>query len=363
MGFRDKVLKKILDEPDKIVAFSLDFSPLSPLVSLKFVSSRGVLIGYDEHDREVYFNPLEPRNPHFIIVGGSGTGKSLFCKQLAYYLSDEYQVVFLDPHGDYNKLVQAIGGIVFDCRKNVFEPLAFVRESPEKLDEFVDVLKIVFGLEDEAYLVKEKLKKRMSLSQCLSELPPILRSKLESAFNFFDNKEKIDLGELIDEGAHFSLSFRMERSPLGEKLARFVSALFILNLTHFVWGEEKHKPERFVFMDEAHRIVLKLGGDLLKSMFFELRKTGTGLIAISQNLQHFDLELLDQVGGLLVLSPVSEYTLVKLDALFELSAENRLFIKRRSPRDKWFPERALYIIVGSTPVKVFLKIDEKILRY
>jgi len=366
MKLADKIRKKIFFRYSPQVYFSLDYVLVAPQVLPKALSGKGVVIGVDDLNREVFFNPLEAPNPHWIIVGKSGAGKSLFIKFVSLGLQKDYQMIFIDPHGDYNRLVSlGLGGIVFDVEETIFDPLSFVhhaRNTDAALDDLADIVKEAFNLsEEERSIVREALE-CMDLTKALSRLPRFLRTKLKSGFLFFANKKKIDIGELIAERTHFSLSFRAEvGEPLRPVIAKFITGLFLKNLIHFIWGREKHRPERIVVIDEAHNVLSYQ--EFLVKLFEEVRKTGTGIWASSQNLDNFSIRHLDLVGGMVVLSPVSRRTLYKLDGFYDFSLADKHFIETKSPREEWFPEKCLLIYSGRRPIRVFLKIGKEVLKY
>ncbi|RLE79490.1 MAG: hypothetical protein DRJ52_08305, partial [Thermoprotei archaeon] len=346
---RKTVLKRLLYEPKKQIAFSFDLAPLGPQLVWMYIPTKGIRLGKDEFDREVYINPLALRAAHGIVVGPTGAGKSLFVKHVLYQLpSLGINFMVFDPHSDYPILVRKLGGEVIDVRKTMFKVKAVFR-NPDSRELFIKAVAALFNLSKlERASLREAIKKSRNFSEVLEKLPPGLRSELEYPFSFISRGE-VDLDHLLEEKVPFSIdlaSMRLER-PVMAEVASIVARLAIDEVTRYFWKHRAtHRPRFYIVADEFHRILAK-PVDLALEVLQETRKIGVYLIAVSQSLTHFSSDYFKQVGFIVALT-LDEESVEQLRALCRktITEVDEIFITTSSPTEEFFPEKALLVLTG-----------------
>ncbi len=93
-------------------------------------------------------NPSEESNPHMIIVGMSGFGKSTLLKSLIIemYKKDKTLLIF-DAHSEHKDVVTYLNGSIYDSRYNGINILSLDGMTVgERISEFVNVFKSMYGL-------------------------------------------------------------------------------------------------------------------------------------------------------------------------------------------------------------------------
>ncbi len=122
-------------------------STLMPLLTADFSHQSGVFWGYNKHTQApVFFNPFRKDlfNSHIFILGQSGSGKSVTTMLLALRQAIRgMTVIFLDPEGEYYKLLERFGGLYVrldPSAEAVFNPLDVEPEWDEQTKtEYVDI--------------------------------------------------------------------------------------------------------------------------------------------------------------------------------------------------------------------------------
>ncbi|MCL7384403.1 MAG: ATP-binding protein, partial [Thaumarchaeota archaeon] len=96
----------------RIKALTRDFIAICPIAFKRrpLMPREGLYIGRDEMGRRVYWNPSTVPNPHILILGGVGSGKSTLVKTMLFRLHQlvKYSgtgkppsVIIIDPAGEY----------------------------------------------------------------------------------------------------------------------------------------------------------------------------------------------------------------------------------------------------------------------
>jgi len=89
---------------------------LMPMISEEIVAPKGFYFGQDVYNNStVILDPYEMQNPHMVIIGSTGAGKSYFMKDLIEQavLSNVF-VVVTDIEGEYYHLTRDLGGVYLD---------------------------------------------------------------------------------------------------------------------------------------------------------------------------------------------------------------------------------------------------------
>jgi hypothetical protein len=150
--------KRYMLDPDPIPmvkALTRDFVAISPLAFRRrpLMFRDGVYLGRDEFGRPVYWNPAKLHNPHMLVLGSPGTGKSTLVKTLI-FRSDSLTpytgtgrppaFIIIDPAGEYAEKAgeleeQGVKVTVIDLCRKKYNPLLLSGLPPEqRISRFVD---------------------------------------------------------------------------------------------------------------------------------------------------------------------------------------------------------------------------------
>jgi len=120
----------------------------------------GSLVAIDTQDKAITLNP------HKIIIGTSGVGKTTYMiQQILRYVVHGYQVYIIDPNNEYTHIVEVLGGVVLHLSSNAkhkINPLQIFSE--ELLDTESDVSASAPDMER---LVKDKIQRVKGLLEVL----------------------------------------------------------------------------------------------------------------------------------------------------------------------------------------------------
>ena len=274
--------------------------------------------------KNIFWSPIKEKNPHFLVVGTSGSGKTETLKTIVYELSNKnIPVMIIDFHQDFEDVCEN----VMDFKNITINPLDYSPQTPElTMYKVSHILKKVFnlGVQQEgilqdaiqkSYLEKNinmketKLKKSPTFGDVknilelkIDELKENKRStqtietllvRLRPLFNtgFFSAKKSINFSEIFKQNN----VLKLKDMPTDE--VKYAIAEFFLNkLKYELYSKGKtDKIILYCIIDEAHRLLDEKSplNDLLR----ESRKYGTGVILSSQRPSDFSEIVLANIGG------------------------------------------------------------------
>ena len=124
-----------------------------PLIEENVFDEDGVLLGYSTTNAPVFFNPFARNNYNVVILGETGSGKSLTAKMLVSGLRKKgIRVLGLDPEDEYVRVADVLGTEAKRITREEslgLDPFKMMREGLLALDEVADIL-------SEFYLVKNE---------------------------------------------------------------------------------------------------------------------------------------------------------------------------------------------------------------
>lgn len=288
-----------------------------------------VIIGTDRAEQPVCWTPTIQGNPHLMVVGLPGMGKTTclinICRQL--HAGGITPVVF-SYHDDIDeKLKQFLPDVAcHDCRNLGFNPMRILDPKPLAHVEAAGMLRDIFSaiFPDLGDLQREQLRTAIKKSyeavgwsnDRVAEEVPAFRDFLKRlhASPEQDNRTKTLLArltELDDYGffiaAHGEASLLEVTTPqllrihaVSNEAVQRAYASFVLYRIYqdmFRRGRQEQLTHAVIF-DEAHRASrLKL----LPTMAKECRKYGIALIVASQEARDFDTSLFSTIANYLVL--------------------------------------------------------------
>jgi len=150
--------KRTVLDPDPIPsvkALTRDFVAISPIAFRRrpLMPKTGIYLGRDEFGRPVYWNPEILHNPHMLVLGSPGTGKSTLVKTLIFRSESltpytgtgrPPALIIIDPAGEYAEKAgeleeQGVRVTVIDLCRKKYNPLLLSGLPPEqRISRFVD---------------------------------------------------------------------------------------------------------------------------------------------------------------------------------------------------------------------------------
>jgi len=297
-----------------------------------------ILLGHEsQKERPVYFRPSLRGNPHILIVGIPGMGKTTAVLNLAKTLANSGINPFvIDFHGDISRELQTFGGTngcrVLNAAKGLpFNPLEVdkIRLTEERgwivhCFEIAEILADIYPSFGELQIgiLRDTLRQCYEAAgflssphestapsffefwRCLLQKAETVRdirkitTRLESIFHLELFKEKPDetfsLAELLSQVTVLDLH-RLEI----EENQRVAAAFFLQRLYRDMFTHlETTRLRNAVILDEAHRVAQL---SLIPKMMQECRKYGILFILSSQRVEDFDQGVLDSAGNHLYL--------------------------------------------------------------
>lgn len=277
-----------------------------------------IILGFADSEK-VYWYPLETINPHGMIVGTTGAGKTQLLKTIAAELSRHgVPVVVFDVHGEYRDLVEDLGGRLIDYKREVrINPLDPGKRKPKAVAfEVREIISNIFrGLGDiqrnmlyeliiEAYKEKgfdpdkeptghqeppdfndlariiENKRKERQKDQALEGLIARLKPLLD--FNLFSAERGLNISELLKPGITV-----IDLSTLDVPSSEELKSAIVVFTSRKLWdhlyllGPIKGRQLRVaLILDEAHRYLFE--NSPIYYMLREGRKYGVSVLLASQ---------------------------------------------------------------------------------
>lgn len=278
-------------------------------------------------DQKVFWTPESEQNPHLLISGASGSGKTETLKVICEELNRQnVPLLIFDFHDDY----LGFGSNIVNEDKIRIHPLQIlIGEKPKEvvykvssiiMHTFRDITVIQEGTLREAMRLFYKDSGIANLSEPITEDIPLLPFSafrdyidLASSDQRTVNSLKIKLDILFDyelfqatgDAINFeslltsSTVFQLKNAP-SDDVKQIVADLMINKLIQYSYHLEKSKKLRlYCVLDEAHRMVYP--GSPLDTLFREARKYGIGVILASQRALDFNEVLLANAGTIITL--------------------------------------------------------------
>ncbi|MCL4389039.1 ATP-binding protein [Candidatus Marsarchaeota archaeon] len=274
--------------------------------------------------------PSKEPNPHIVVVGMSGFGKSTLFKSMLIDIKRMGKAaIIFDAHNEHEKAVRALGGSTFDASRTAINILELDGISKQqRIYDIVGLFKKVYGLgqiqatklsqclsytyrkadikgtEKKAPTIRELINEInifISNSRSSSEKTSLMHLK-EKMYPLMENgaRHPIEIGRLKDGISSFSLA------GLKSKEARII---YIHELLRRLYSEMKANPTEkglrlFIMVDEA-QFLLNSQGDspIVTSMVEEGRKYGVGVVIATHISSNLDRQILANASTLISFYP------------------------------------------------------------
>ncbi len=282
-----------------------------------------VLLGKNIIDRPVYWEIEKEKNPHLLVLGTSGCGKTETLKAIIHDLNKaNCPSMIIDFHNEFS----GVGKNVLNMRQVGMNPLEFSEnEMPETIVyEVAGIMKKIFGLgEIQESILRQAIKNSyLNLSIDMrstgpSDVCPTFADVKQEIFKLESNSNKRNIDSLMSRieplfeldvfHSKTTVSFaellngttvvQLKAFPT-EMIKSAVAEFFLAKLSYYVYSLEKSKQMKlYCVVDEAHRLMYE--GSPLDRFLRESRKYGVGVILASQRPTDFNETVLANAGVLL----------------------------------------------------------------
>jgi len=269
---------------------------------------------------ELYYDFINNVNPHLIICGKSGCGKTSTLIRIVNELSKYGKIIIIDFHGEYVGLKDLINSEIIDVASQGLNPLTPIANENyyEIAIDLINSINIVdiykLGITQESELVDSIISiKEKNLEELYEEINK--RSKDEKAGHIrdaliglknrirllqsgFSLKTNIDFNRIIKQNSIIDLS-----GIANEDLKTIIAELILRKILRCMMVN-KIQDRTFLIIDEAHRISKKEG--IINTLMRESRKYNLACILSSQLIYDFDPAIIGNAGTKLFMMNDSE---------------------------------------------------------
>jgi hypothetical protein len=137
---------------EKHYADSESLKPLFPLISEELHDENGVFLGVSGTGSPVLLDVWSKPNLNFVVVGVTGSGKSMtakvYLKRLR-ELDDKILYVGVDPESEYTRVAGLLGAQVVEIHENQrlgLDPIKLLRSGALELGQVADIVSEVYGV-------------------------------------------------------------------------------------------------------------------------------------------------------------------------------------------------------------------------
>jgi len=267
---------------------------------------------------KVCYRPSREVNPHLVLTGKSGSGKTSTLIRLAKEVTALGNISIIDFHGEYVGLSNLINGKVIDISKTGFNPFTSVADENMyrcALD-LIASIKIIktykVGVTQEAELTDAvkylSPKNTVTLEDVLKEVEQRLESESIAHGHVWDAlftlKERI---LLLQCGFRSKTGFQFKELVEGntivdlsgipdENVKTICGELLLRKMQRYITktGRRWNSAKRFIVVDEAHRIAQEEG--VINMMMRESRKYGLACILATQLAKDLDDAVMSNAG-------------------------------------------------------------------
>ncbi|MEM2178218.1 MAG: ATP-binding protein [Candidatus Methanomethylicaceae archaeon] len=269
---------------------------------------------------ELYYDFEKNVNPHLIIAGKSGCGKTTTLIRIINELSKFGKIIIIDFHGEYIGLSNLINAEIIDVANQGLNPLTPIANENyyEIANDLINSINIIdiykLGITQESELMDSIVSiKEKNLEELYNEIDK--RAKDEKAGHIrdaliglknririlqtgFSIKTNIDFQKIINKNSIIDLSGISNedvKTIIAELILRKILRCMIFN---------KINERTFLIIDEAHRISKKEG--IINTIMRESRKYNLACILSSQLIYDFDQSIIGNAGMKLFMMNDSE---------------------------------------------------------
>ena len=186
-----------------------------------YIDKQGYYLGINEKGGIVIFNlwqkDSDRTNSNMVVVGSSGSGKSVAVKHIAYNEIPNSKILIIDPENEYSYLCENLGGKIINCnggeRGGILNPLQIRTDREENTNSLAlhfQFLRTFFSilypsLQDMEFstleLLLEELYEKFNITKNtdISKLKNTDFPKLEDLYFFIEEKNKQSGNEIFEK--------------------------------------------------------------------------------------------------------------------------------------------------------------------
>jgi energy-coupling factor transporter ATP-binding protein EcfA2 len=266
-----------------------------PLISEDLLDEDGVFMGFSETGSPVLFNPYSRNNYNIVVLGETGSGKSMMAKILLMRMKEKYgiKVWGIDPEDEYVKVANVLKLKPIVVKKGQplgLDPFKLSRMETEegKLMDVEDVAEILedFYLPPDNIVLSNKLRRYVSEYADSGSVFEFLEN-IKGDTELYEHLKMIDAppDKYVFEGIPPT---RMENVVFGLKgigglesrLKAIITTLLSLIYQKEAFGD---REKGYIFIDEAWLFVkYNITMSLLENLARRARKHNKGLLFVTQ---------------------------------------------------------------------------------
>ncbi len=271
---------------------------------------RGKTWFWSNYYRPLYINPDKLSNRHIVIVGSSGSGKSLLAKHiiLEYYSKRNMGFIVFDPHNEYYVLKRFITDLqILDASRLSLNPLELGRLNPqERAHQLSSIIMSLFRLGHlQRQAIEELIMKTYEYRGIYADSPSTWRNKPPTLHEVLDTCKKL-MGEndlyrriypyirVLADNVFIGHAIGLDKilgKPtivvLNNLKSDYVRILyvdtFLQRLLDMMYRREI-RGKHVIVLDEAYTLLTRdYSRNVVSRLLMESRKYGIGIIFITQH--------------------------------------------------------------------------------
>lgn len=287
--------------------------------------SNGEARTVNSYNDKIFWEPQKEPNPHLLLSGSSGSGKTETLKVLCYELKRQnVPLLIFDFHNDFIDFADTLiheknvrihplqilpgekpSDIVYKISSiftHTFNSITDVQEGT--IREAIRLFYHESGIKNlhepmsgtKELLPFNRFPEFLSMASMDQRTLSSLKVKLDILFDYelFDaHKDSLNFDTLLTN----TTVFQLKNAP-SDDVKRIVTELMINKLIQYSYNLEQSKSIRlFCLIDEAHRMVYP--GSPIDTLLREARKYGIGVILASQRATDFNENILANAGSII----------------------------------------------------------------
>ena len=259
--------------------------------------------------------------PHIVIVGSSGTGKTLLAKHIIREskLKYGYSTIVIDPHGEYKDVAESLGFKVVDASRDSVNPLALGASSPrDRAQQLSHIISTIFKLGFlQRGMMEEAIVKAYEAKGIVQEDPRTWSNEPPTLEDLVVECKKLSLENpeysrilpylvMLRDSLHASSLISFDELLEGDAVidlskmsSDFARTVFLDTFMYLLLSKMytlRGKKIQLV-IDEARSLMPRaVTREMLNRLFAESRKFGFSIVVISQDISRIPRDLVNNAG-------------------------------------------------------------------